>query len=54
MIKTEIRFWLAHGPSFSEFLIHLEQEFDIVYFYMKVLVEVFFNLLFESLKSDKK
>ena len=35
MIKTQIRIWFAHCPSFSEFLIHLEQEFDIVYFYME-------------------
>ena len=34
MIKTEIRIWLAHGPTLSEFLSHLEQEFDNVYFYM--------------------
>ena len=34
MIKTEIRIWLAHGPNLSEFLSHLEQEFDNVYFYM--------------------
>ena len=34
MIKTEIRIWLAHGPNLSEFLSHLEQEFDHVYFYM--------------------
>ena len=34
MIKTEIRIWLGHGPTFSEFLSHLEQEFDNVYFYM--------------------
>ena len=33
-IKTEIRIWLAHGPTLSEFLSHLEQEFDNVYFYM--------------------
>ena len=32
MIKTEIRIWLAHGPTLSEFLIHLEQEFENVYF----------------------
>ena len=25
MIKTEIRIWLAHGPTLSEFLSHLEQ-----------------------------
>ena len=34
MIQTEIRIWLAHGPNLSEFLSHLEQEFDNVYFYM--------------------
>ena len=34
MIKTEIRIWLAHGATFSEFLSYLEQEFDNVYFYM--------------------
>ena len=34
MIKTEIRIWLAHGPTLSELLSHLEQEFDNVYFYM--------------------
>ena len=34
MIKTEIRIWLAHGPTLSEFFSHLEQEFDNVYFYI--------------------
>ena len=34
MIKTEIIIWLAHGPTLSEFLSHLEQEFDNVYFCM--------------------
>ena len=34
MIKTEIKIWLAHGPNLSEFLNHLEHEFDKVYFYM--------------------
>ena len=34
MIKTEIRIWLAPGPTLSEFLSHLEQELDNVYFYM--------------------
>ena len=24
MIKTEIRIWLSHGPTLSEFLTHLE------------------------------
>ena len=34
MIKTEIRIWLAHSSTLSEFLSHLEQAFDNVYFYM--------------------
>ena len=34
MIKTETRIWLAHGPTLSEFLGHLEPEFDDVYFIM--------------------
>ena len=34
MIKTEIKIWLAHCPTLSEFLSHLEQEFDNVYFYI--------------------
>ena len=34
MIKIEIRIWLAHGPTLSEYLSHLEQEFDNVYLYM--------------------
>ena len=34
MIKTEISIWLTHDPTLSEFLSHLEQEFDNVYFYM--------------------
>ena len=34
VIKTEIRIWLAHGPTLSEFLSHIEQEFDNFYFYM--------------------
>ena len=34
MIKTEIRIWLAHDPTFSEFLSHLVQEFDNFYFYI--------------------
>ena len=33
-IKTEFRIWLAHGPTLSLFLSHLENEFDNVYFYM--------------------
>ena len=34
MIKTEIRIWLAHGPTLNEFLSHLEQQFNNVYFYL--------------------
>ena len=34
IIKTEIRFWLAHGSTLSEFLSHLEQAIDNVYFNM--------------------
>ena len=34
MIKTEIRILLSHGPILSEFLSHLEEAFDNVYFYM--------------------
>ena len=34
IIKTEIRIWVAHDPTLSEFLSHIEQEFDNVYFYM--------------------
>ena len=34
MVKTEIKIWLAHGPNLSEFLSHLEQEFENVYLYI--------------------
>ena len=34
MIQTEIRIWLAHGPTLSLFLSHIEKAFDNVYFYM--------------------
>ena len=34
MIKTEIRICLAHGATLSEFLSHIEQEFDNVHIYM--------------------
>ena len=34
IIKTEIRIWLAHGQTLSEFFNHLEQEFDNVYLYL--------------------
>ena len=36
MIKTEFRIWLAHDPTLSEFLSHLEPDFDNVYFYMDI------------------
>ena len=32
VIKTEIRIWLAQGPTLSEYFSHLEKEFDNVYF----------------------
>ena len=54
MIKTEIRIWLAPGPTLSEFLSHLKQAFENVYFYMLVHLEVYFNWPLVSLKSDKK
>ena len=34
MIKTEIRIWLSHSPTLSEFFSHIEQEFDNVYLYI--------------------
>ena len=34
MIKTEIRIWVAHGPTLNEFFSHLKHELDNVYFYM--------------------
>ena len=34
VIKTEIRIWLTHGPTLSEFLNNLEQELENVYFFM--------------------
>ena len=33
MFKTEIRIWLVHGPTLSEFLGHLEPEFDDSYLF---------------------
>ena len=33
MIKIQIGIWLAHDPTFSEFLSHLEQEHENLYFY---------------------
>ena len=54
IIKTEIRIWVAHGPTLSEFLSHLEKDFDNVFFILVVLLEVCFNWPLKSLKSDKK
>ena len=34
MIKTEIRIWVAHCPTLSEFLSHLEKDINNVYFFM--------------------
>ena len=34
MIKTEAEFLLAHSPSLSEFLGHIESEFEGTYFFM--------------------
>ena len=34
MFKTETRICLEHDPTLSEFLGHLELEFDDVYFFM--------------------
>ena len=33
-IKTKIRIFLAHGPILNEFLSHIEEEIDNIYFYM--------------------
>ena len=54
IIKTEIRIWLAHDPTLSEFFSQLEQAFENFIFYMLVFCEVYFNWQLESLKSDKK
>ena len=54
MIKTEIRIWLAHGPTLSEFLRNLEKDFTMSISNWMVLLEVYFNRPLESLKSDKK
>ena len=34
VIKIEIRILLAHDPTLSEFLSHLEKKFYNIYFYM--------------------
>ena len=33
MFKTEIRIWLAHSPTLSEFLGHLDPEFHDAYLF---------------------
>ena len=33
MIKTEIKIWLPHGPTLSEFFSHIEKQFDNVCLY---------------------
>ena len=33
MVKIEIRIWLVHGPTLSEFWSPIEEEFDNVYFF---------------------
>ena len=40
MSKAGTRIWLAHGPTLSEFLGHLEPEFDDAYSLRFVLLEV--------------
>ena len=54
MIKTGIIIWLAHGPTLNEFLSHLEQESDNIYFYIDGSPCSHFNWSLESLKSDNK
>ena len=54
MINTDAGNGLAHSPSLSGFLSHLESEFGDNYKIVFVLLEVYFNLPLESLKSDKK
>ena len=41
MSKAGTRIWLAHGPTLSQFLGHLESEFDDTYFLSFVLLEVY-------------
>ena len=43
MFKTEIRIWLAHGPTLSEFLGQLRSEFGDVYYLSFILLEVYFT-----------
>ena len=48
------RILLEHSPTLSEYLGHLELEFDDIYFLCLVLLEFYFNWPLESLKSDNK
>ena len=48
MSKAGTRIWLAHGPTLSEFLGHLEQEFDNYYSLILVLLEVYHSHLNHS------
>ena len=43
MSKAGTRIWLAHGPTLSECLGHLEPEFDDAYSLRFVLLEVYFT-----------
>ena len=54
MSKAGTRIWLAHGPTFSDFLGPLEPKFDDNYSLSLIFLEVYFTYPLESLKSDKK
>ena len=43
MSKADAGIFLAHGPTLSEFLGHLDLEFDNTYFLSFVLLEVYFT-----------
>ena len=54
MFKAGTRICLVHDPTLSEFLGHLEPEFDVSISSYLILLEVYCNWPLESLKSDKK
>ena len=54
MINTDAGNGLAHNPTLSGFLGHLESEFGDTYKIGFVLLEFYFNWPLESLKSDTK
>ena len=54
LIKTEIKIWIAHGPTLSEILSHLEQEVEMSVSIWMVFLEVYLNWPLGSVKSDKK